>query len=418
MILRNNMTPAIVLSGHTMALGVVRALGKMGVPVIVAHREKRDTAHLSRYCACSIISPNPVLEEDSFIEFLVESAPRFGRAVLFPASDETVVAVSRHKELLEHHYFVACPDWNVASLFIDKKRTYALAEAIGVLAPASITPSSLEEVRACADRIPFPCLVKPCQSHLFYEHFRRKMFCVRNKEEMISVYKQAAAAGLEVMLQEIIPGDDACVVNYNSYFCNGTAALEFTAAHVRNAPPMWGSTRVAVSRDIPEVLIPGRSILRALGFEGYACTEFKRDSRDGSYKLMEVNGRHNLSTLLAVRCGVNFPWLHYRHLAYGEVPSQRPARTGIYWIDLTRDLGYSARYFGYEHYSPVQYLAPYLRPHIFAILDWKDPRPFVKRCSFLAWEGLCRLVQPLRRCLPTPGARKATFNFLGRLFKI
>jgi predicted ATP-grasp superfamily ATP-dependent carboligase len=325
--------------------------------------------------------------------------------------------VARHKERLERHYIVACPNWKVASLFIDKKRTYALAESIGVPSPTTIAPSSLEEVRAYADQVRFPYLVKPCQSHLFYNHFRRKMFCVHSKEEMISVYKRAADAGLEVVLQEIIPGDDTYVVNYNSYFCNGTAALEFTAAHVRNAPPMWGSPRVAVSRDIPEVLAPGRSILRAMGFEGYACTEFKRDARDGSYKLMEVNGRHNLSTLLAVRCGVNFPWLHYKHMACGELPSAQPARTGIYWIDLTRDLGYSAMYVRYEHYSPVQYLAPYFRPHIFAILDWKDPRPFVKRCSFLAWDGLCRLMALLRRLLPKTGARKAPFHFLGRLFK-
>jgi len=36
------MKPAIVLSGHTMALGVVRSLGTMGVPVIMVHYDKKD----------------------------------------------------------------------------------------------------------------------------------------------------------------------------------------------------------------------------------------------------------------------------------------------------------------------------------------------------------------------------------------
>ena len=29
----------------------------------------------------------------------------------------------------------------------------------------------------------------------------------------------------------------------------------------------------------------------------------KRDARDGRYKLLEINARHNMSSLLAVRCG-------------------------------------------------------------------------------------------------------------------
>ena len=52
---------------------------------------------------------------------------------------------------------------------------------------------------------------------------------------------------------------------------------------------------MVLSEHVPEVIEPGRKILQAMGFYGYACTEFKRDPRDGSHKLMEVNGRHNLS---------------------------------------------------------------------------------------------------------------------------
>ncbi len=42
-------TPALVVSGHTMALAVVRALGEAGVPVVVLHYDARDFAQASRY---------------------------------------------------------------------------------------------------------------------------------------------------------------------------------------------------------------------------------------------------------------------------------------------------------------------------------------------------------------------------------
>jgi len=83
---------------------------------------------------------------------------------------------------------------------------------------------------------------------------------------------------------------------------------------------------------------------------------------------------------LAVRCGLNFPWLQYRHLIHGELPTQHRYRTGIYWISLDRDIGYGIKYRRKEKYSLIQHLRPYIRPHVFDLLDWKDMRPFMQRC--------------------------------------
>jgi len=382
------MKPAIVLSGHTMALGVVRSLGTMGVPVIMVHYDKKDMGHVSKYIKHSIEAPHPETHESQFINVLIDCAKEYGGGVLFPVSDETVVAVARNKDALNKQFIIACPEWDIVSQYIDKKYTYELADANGVPAPKTIVPQSVEDVENYSKKVDFPCLVKPSQSHLFYAHFKCKMFPVNNADEMISIYQQATEVGLEVMLQEIIPGDDADVVNYNAYFWDGEPLVEFTSEHIRNAPPWWGSPRVALSNKIPEVIEPGRKILKAMGFYGYACTEFKKDTRDGVYKLMEVNGRHNLSTLLAVRCGINFPWLQYQHLVENEQPTAHDFKTGIYWIDITRDVGYSLGYLKQERYSLRQYLRPYFNQHVFAIFDLKDIRPFIRRCLFLLKQGL------------------------------
>ena len=373
--------PAIVLSSHTMGLSVIRALGMMGVPIIVmVYNPREDMGYVSKYVSERIPVPHPEKFEDQFIEALVKQASRLGGSLLIPTSDETLVAVSRNKTLLERDYIVACTDWNITEQFINKKRTYAIADAIGVPAPKTMIPHSVEDVEGYSRTVDYPCLVKPCQSHSYYDRFKRKMTRVENLGQMLAAYQEAVDAGLETMLQELIPGDDTQGVNYNSYFWNGDPLIEFTAEKVRNAPPGLGSPRVAVSKHIPEVLEPGRKILRAMGFYGYACTEFKKDARDGVYKLMEVNGRHNLSGLLAVRCGINFPWIHYKHLVYGELPSTCDYRTGIYWIDTIRDIGYSLKCYSKEGYSLSQYIQPYRSPHVFAILDKQDPKPFIQRC--------------------------------------
>jgi len=376
--------PAIVLSTNTMGLGVIRALGNMGVPIVAVYYDARDMGYVSKYVKECVYAPHPEKSEDEFVERLVVSANRFGGGVLIPTSDATLATASRHKKLLEQYYIVACTEWEISKQFIDKQRTYALADAVGVPAPKTVVPHSIEDVERYSQAVQYPCLVKPSQSHQYYDRFGTKMVRVDNFDQMLAAYQQAAEVGLEVLLQELIPGGDSQGANYNSYFWNGEPLVEFTAKKIRNGPPEIGSPRVAVSKSVPEVIESGRRMLKAMDFYGYACTEFKQDPRDGVYKLMEVNGRHNLSTLLAVRCGINFPWLHYRHLVHGELPPSYEQRVGVFWIDVTRDLGYSLKAFSKEKSTLRQYLRPYFSSHTFAIFDLKDPKPFVKRCTDLA----------------------------------
>lgn len=376
--------PAVVVSGHTMALAVVRALGEAGIPVVVLHYDRRDMAHASRHVVRSRRIPHPLYDEPAFVEAVAEETRRLGRSILIPASDESTVAVSRNKDVLAERCIVACPAWDVTERFIDKSRTAVLAEAAGVPAPRTVVPRDLDDLAAQAESIGFPLLLKPAESHLFFERFKRKMVRVDTLPALRDAYGLASDAGLTVMLQEIIPGDDAAVVNYNAYVWDGRPLAEFTARQLRKAPPAYGSPRVAISERIPEVIDPGRRILAAMGFEGFACTEFKRDRRDGVYKLMEVNGRHNLSGLLAVRCGVNFPLMQYRHLVEGVVPRGGPYRAGVYWTDVFRDAGYSAAYLTRDRHGLADYVAPYARPHCDAIVDRHDMAPFRVRFRFLA----------------------------------
>jgi predicted ATP-grasp superfamily ATP-dependent carboligase len=376
------MRPALVISSFTMGLGVIRALGAGGVPVVVVKYDLGDMGHVSRHVREVVPAPHPATQEEAFVARLLELAPRYDRGLLVPASDASLVAISRHRAALEEHYVVAATGWDVTQRFIEKRETYALAEAAGVPAPKTTVPQSLEDAERYAEAALYPCLVKPSQGHLYKARFGTKMVRADDRDALVRAYREAADAGLEVMLQELIPGPDRNGANYNSYMWDGQPLVEFTARKLRGSPPELGSPRVARSELIPEVIEPGRAILRAMNFEGFSCTEFKRDERDGVWKLMEVNGRANLSGSLAVRCGVNFPLLQYRHLMDGELPKVERFETGVYWIDLIRDMGCNVRF--REGYPLRELLEPYRRRHVFAIWDPSDPKPFLVRFANLA----------------------------------
>ncbi len=52
--------PAIVLATHTMGLGVIRALGRMGVPIVAVYYDRqKDMGYVSKYVQHKVYVPHP-----------------------------------------------------------------------------------------------------------------------------------------------------------------------------------------------------------------------------------------------------------------------------------------------------------------------------------------------------------------------
>jgi predicted ATP-grasp superfamily ATP-dependent carboligase len=371
--------PAIVLSTGTAALGVIQSLGRRGVPVIGLYQDESEVGRSSSYLQEALSAPHPDREEQAFVEFLHGLAPRFEGGVLIPCADGPLGALARHKADLSRHFRVACPEPDTARAVLEKSLTYEAALQVGVPAPRTLVLESDAQVEREARNVLYPCIVKPVTGHEYSRRFLKKMVLASNAAELMAAWREADAAGYEMMLQEFIPGPDGNGVNYNAYFWEGKPLVEFTATKIRGAPPQIGSPRVVRSEHVPAVLEPGRRLLESLGYSGFACTEFKWDARDERFKLMEINGRHNMSSKLAAHCGIDFPWLEYRHRATGELPEGGTYPEGVYWIDIARDVSHSLMYRRSEGYTLREYLAPYRSPHVFAALDWDDLRPLLGR---------------------------------------
>ena len=109
------------------------------------------------------------------------------------------------------------------------------------------------------------------------------------------------------MLQELYLAMTHKGVNYNSYFWNGEP---FTSLQQKRSGMRHRSWVLPVLRSASTFLKCWNRDARSFRpwvSHGYSCTEFKRDARDGVYKLMEVNGRHNRSGLLAVQLWHQLP---------------------------------------------------------------------------------------------------------------
>jgi predicted ATP-grasp superfamily ATP-dependent carboligase len=73
---------------------------------------------------------------------------------------------------------------------------------------------------------------------------------------------------------------------------------------------------------VEELVDAALRLLRAFRYHGLSQVEFKRDPRDGRYKLMEINPRLWQWHGLAAACGVDLP-----RIAYADLTGQPQAET-------------------------------------------------------------------------------------------
>lgn len=372
--------PAIILGGHKIGLGIIRALGIKNIPVISVYYNDFDMGIASKYVIEKVKIENPLINEEKFISSLIELSAKYNNAVLFASDDPTLVAVSRFKDLLSEYYKVEAPDYTLLDKIITKTNTYSLAEKISVRCPKTFHPNNFNEALNYLNILDGKCILKPSVSHLFFNIFKEKMLLINSELELKNAYKRVSECGLDMMLQEFIPGDDECGVNYNTFSVNGKVLIEFTAQKKRLSPTRIGFPIVIESKWIPEVCTPGKKIIKELGYTGFSCMEFKRHNLTGEYVLMELNGRQNLSAPLAVRCGYNFPYITYRYLIDKSLPViTSDYEKGVYWIDIGKDIIESLTLVMKGKYCIIKFLKPYLNKKVFTIYDHKDLRPLVKR---------------------------------------
>ena len=377
---KKQMTPAIVLAAHTSGLGVIRSLGQMGVPIYAVTYERINMGHKSRYVKEYFNSPHPDKNPDKFIEFVLEIGKNLDGSILFPASDPTLVAVSKNKERLSSSFELAFPDWPSINKIINKNIAYSIAERLEIPIPQTVLLENEMSFNTVKDKFVFPCIVKPVQSHKYYDIFKRKMAIVQSLDELREKYYECKEFDLDVTVQELIPGDVSLSTHYNSLFYNGRVIQEFAADKIRMTDNSFGVPTVVKSRNnVDQIADYSKKLLNEIGFYGYSCIEFKFDQRDGHYKFLEVNGRYNRSSLLCLKAGINFPWIEYNIRMNNKISVNTSYKKEIYWIDEFKDLQSNVKKILSRKLKISSFIKPYFCSHTFAVFSFRDPLPFIKR---------------------------------------
>jgi|SRR3989304_7659240 len=386
------MKKAIVIGCHVNGLGVIRSLGLKQFQIIAMFYNKMiDFAHTSKYVHERVKIPHPRKEEKEFIGFLIQNSGKWGDALICETNDDALVAVSKNKDILENHYKIVTPKWDILRKLIDKSETYRLAEECNVPYPKTFLPKTVDNLHKIKNEIPYPCILKPVLGHVFFSEFNSKNFKVSNFSELLSKFEFCSKSGHEVMVQEIILGLDSNIYQYAMYInSNGNIGAAFITRKLRQNPPQFGVARVAISQDIiPQIKEFTERMLKEIDFRGMVHSEFKKDPRDNVFKLMEINGRTARSNWLSTYCGVNFPWIAYMDVTEKKQIEVEDYKKDVYWIELSKDVSMSIFRHHEENLGLKDYVKPYLSKNkCFADITREDFMPFLKRIAIFLMRPL------------------------------
>lgn len=374
---------AVVLGSDYRGLGIVRSLGRRGIPVFVVTSGDDVLAAKSRYAQGHVrLEGTGDDERCAFLLDLVDQHQLEGW-VLFPTADESAALVGRVHEALAARYTLPTPSWETLRWAYDKRLTYRLAESLELPYPRTWTAATAEE--ASALDLEFPVIVKPAIKQELNAFTAAKAWPAQDREQLGELLAKASLLvdPQLLMIQEVIPGGGSEQLSYAALCDRGRSLASVTARRVRQYPADFGRASTYVETiEAPEVDELSQRFLAEIEFDGLVEVEFKRDPRDGQLKLLDVNPRVWGWHSLCQRAGVDFPYLAYQ-LARSEPVPATSARPGVRWLRLSTDLPTSLREIARGRLKLGAYLRTIFSRHESAIFARDDPWPALSELPML-----------------------------------
>lgn len=289
-------TPVIILKAgrdpiNHGGLGIARSVGRLGVPVFAIVEDADTPLARSRYVQEAFVWKGWPVDDDAFVQAISAIGTSIGRpSILFPIDDLAAIFVAENASRLVPRFLLPKLSPTLPRQIANKASFYELCNQIGLPCPRSIIPKSEDDVRRFVLKTGFPVVIKAAEQWNTVS-YKLTTVVVHDWETLCALFcRQVHSA---IILQEYINGDDWI---YNGYSNFGKELhLGFTGKRLLAHPKGTGSTAIAVSLRNPTVYDQAQRLLRAIRYSGVCDLDWRRDSRDGQYKILDCNPRIGLN---------------------------------------------------------------------------------------------------------------------------
>ena len=398
---------ALVLNASLrQALVAVRSLGRRGLRVAAAAAPRNTPAFASRWCRASVQFP-PEEATDAYLARLEQCLEATGARTVIPSHDGTIALLRKHRARIEHHARLALANEPALAVAIDKEQTSAVAKRLGLRVPREVIVRDVADVPMAVKEIGLPAVIKPCESWLGNGNGGARVApeLVVTKAEARHAVDRVTRLGGAILFQQLLTGRREAV---SFLYARGEMYARFAQWAMRTHPPLGGTSVVRQSIAIPDDIGgQAEALVREINLEGYSEVEFRRDAGCIPY-LMEINPRLSASVEVAVRAGVDFPYLLYQWASGTRIERLSGYRIGGWMRHLGGDIETMVDSL-HQRGRPgipramqtvVDFGVTFFKPMKYDYVDWRDPLPAVSATTGFIRTMLKRLRSRMRKVVP------------------
>lgn len=327
----------MILGGYVNGYSIIRELYQKGVKDIVLFDTTRSLASYSNKIRRFFLIDSTL---ESLYDALIALNREYSKLIIFPTDDLQLEHLHKLYSRIEHFCFLPFNPKNIIES-LDKYHQYSCCEQLGIPYPKTVQlnhPGDMDKI-SC---IQFPILIKPTKrDDLKTDVFRNLQLDTRHDlEKNIELLNDYLNAGVSFIASEIILGDGSNIYAYVGYRNKfGRIVNEWTGKKLAQFPHDFG-VFASASNQAPDIVRDqGRALLHGMDLMGIVEPEFKYDSRDGKYKLMEINLRSMMWHRVGNLSGVNIQYTQYLD-AIGEEASlqHQYKKTDIHLVYFKHEL--------------------------------------------------------------------------------
>jgi predicted ATP-grasp superfamily ATP-dependent carboligase len=315
------------------------------------------------------------------------------RSILIATGDTTVEFIARNADALKAWFIFPELRLELLHALCSKKEMHELVTRLAIATPKAVFPSSRQGVLKFLESAVFPIMLKGIDGHRLEERTGKRMFLTHSESELLERYDAVEDPdNPNLMLQEYIPGPDESVCGLEGYFNESSnCAFAITGRKLRQWPAYQGVTTLGICVKIGAIEEITNRFMKAIGYRGIVDIGYRYDSRDGLYKVLDVNPRIGCTfRLFAGENGMDVARALYLDLTGQPIPPE-PVREGRKWLAEDLDVLSSARYLLDRKVTLREWIRSFRGVQESAYFALDDPLPFLAMCLYRSKRLLTRI---------------------------
>lgn len=234
------------------------------------------------------------------------------KILVIGCGDNYVKSITQNKENFLNNVVVPYADFEMLNTLMDKEKFYLLCDKHGIEYPKTFVCTM--ENKDDFD-LPFsaPYILKPANGVMYFANRfegQKKVFKLESGDKLRDTVDKIYKSGYtdNLIIQEFIPGDDTYMRVLTNYSDRQGRVKLMALGHVlleEHTPYGIGNHAVIINEYNEELMLKFKSFLEDMGFTGFSNFDIKLDSRDGKFKVFEINTRQGRSNFYVTGSGYN-----------------------------------------------------------------------------------------------------------------